>query len=293
MADLDALRRDNSLARVASDCGLKLQPNGREWECTCPLHAEDTPSFTIYTGNDRVERFFCFGCKERGDVIDFVQAIKGVDKGEAIRILGGEVKRENITPRQVDVVSVYDGIEILTPPDAMLYAGRTVKLYNPKRAGTDREWGSFSPSAVYPYRSQSGALLGYVLRHNLPGGDKETPMVMYVRLPDGKETWCRFPFPKPRTLYGLETIRPSDKLAVVVEGEKCRDALAKTTNQLVVSWAGGSYGVRHADWSPLAGRKVMIWADADKPGVSTMHEIAAKVLEAGGVPHILTIRGYT
>jgi DNA primase catalytic core len=42
----------------------------------CPLHAEDRPSFTV-RAIDGQERFRCWGCAARGDVIDFVQALEG------------------------------------------------------------------------------------------------------------------------------------------------------------------------------------------------------------------------
>lgn len=93
-------------------------------------------------------------------------------------------------------------------------------------------------------------------------------MVMWVRLPDGTETWCRFPFPKPRPLYGVDRLGEA-RAVLVVEGEKCRDALSAATGRTVVSWPGGTQGVKHADWSPLAGRSVLMWPDADRPHPQT------------------------
>ena len=164
-----------------------------------------------------------------------------------------------------------------------------MRLYNPKRAGSEREWGSFAPSMVFPYRRVDGSLIGYVLRHDLPDG-KETPMVMFVVLPDGKQTWCRFPFPKPRPLYGLDMLGDG-KQVIVVEGEKCRDALARVTGRTVVSWPGGTQGVKHCDWSPLAGRNVVIWPDADEPGLATANEIASRVKAHEATPRIIDVMG--
>lgn len=64
-------------------------------------------------------------------------------------------------------------------------------------------------------------------------------------------------------LYGLETLGDARQV-IVVEGEKCRDALARETGRAVVSWAGGTQGVKHTDWTPLAGRNVVIWPAADQ-----------------------------
>jgi putative DNA primase/helicase len=65
-------------------------------------------------------------------------------------------------------------------------------------------------------------------------------------------------------LYGLEALGDARQV-IVVGDDKCRDALATETGRTVVSWAGGTQGVKHTDWSPLAGRNVVIWPDADKP----------------------------
>jgi DNA primase len=257
--DVERLRRDVSLSDTARGYGLDLQRDGDEWLAPCPFHSEKTASFTIFTGKDNVERFHCFGCGAKGDVLDFVRQIEGKTLPEAIAVLDGGPKGNRVEPRKVEVRDPYAGIEIVETPELAL--GR-VKLYNPKRAGTEREWGSFVPAMIFPYRNLDGSLFGYVLRHNLPDGGKETPMVMRVRLPSGQEVWSRFPFPKPRPLYGVETIGDSRQV-IVVEGEKCRDFLASATGRVVVTWAGGT----------LRGRNVVSWRDNDAPGRATMDEV--------------------
>jgi predicted P-loop ATPase len=52
---------------------------------------------------------------------------------------------------------------------------------------------------------------------------------------------------------------------LVVEGEKCRDAAALVLpGQVVVSWCGGGKAAGKTDWSPLAGRSVLVWPDHDR-----------------------------
>lgn len=285
--DVERLRREVSLSDTAASYGVKLEKDGREFVACCPFHSEDTGSFTIFTGNDGIERFHCFGCGQKGDVMDFVMGIKGVGLRDAIKILGGEdTSRPNVAPRKVEVRDPYEGIIALDPPAAPIEVGKRVRLYNPKRKGDKSEWGSFAPSMVFPYRRLDGSLIGYVLRHELNDGGKETPMVMFVCLPDGTECWCRYPFPKPRPLYGLDRLGDARQV-IVVEGEKCRDALANTTFRTVISWPGGTQGVKHCDWSPLAGRNVVIWPDADVPGVATAGEIAAILTEIKATTRVL------
>lgn len=287
MDDIDRLRREASLSDLAHAEGVTLQKNGNEWEGCCPFHQEDTPSFTIFTGKDGVERFFCFGCNERGDVIDFIEKLKGVSKRDAILYLGGGKPAPNVAPRQIrEARDAYAGITLLTPPREIA-GGEKVRLYNPKRADDpDRRWGSFIPSAIYPYHTADG-LLGYVLRQDLRDG-KETPMVCWVRLADGTECWSRFPFPKPRSLYRAERLREGQ--VIVTEGEKCADRLAEHMGRQTVAWAGGTFGVEHTDWSPLAGRSVVIWPDADAVGLSTADRIAAILHRMGCTVRVIGVQ---
>lgn len=283
-SDVERLRREVSLTDTAASFGVTLEKDGQEFKACCPFHAEDDASFTIFTGKDHVQRFHCFGCGEGGDVMDFVQAIKGVNLPEAIKILGGgKSERPNVAPRVVEARDIYAGITPLDPPRE-LEEGQRVKLYNPKRVGDRSEWGSFVPTLIHPYRRPDGSLIGYVLRHDLSDG-KEAPMVMWVRLPNGDECWSRYPFPKPRPLYGLDELGDARQV-IVVEGEKCKDALASATGRAVVSWPGGTQGVKHCDWSPLAGRNVVIWYDDDAPGLATANEIAAVTSDLGATARL-------
>lgn len=50
----------------------------------CPLHWEQTPSFTV---DPWQRRWHCFGCAEGGDAFDFVMRTEGVGFDEAVRIL--------------------------------------------------------------------------------------------------------------------------------------------------------------------------------------------------------------
>lgn len=50
----------------------------------CPLHNEKTPSFHVYPEQNR---FWCYGCNQGGDVINFVRLLNGFSFQEAVRYL--------------------------------------------------------------------------------------------------------------------------------------------------------------------------------------------------------------
>lgn len=284
---IHTLRKLYSVAALAKQMGVKLVRSGTEWTGLCPFHDDHTPSFTIFRGNGDVERFHCFGCGKHGDVVDFVREIKGFSTVEAMQFLEGEPALINIAPSPVEVRDPYAGIVPVKPP-RNIEVGEVIRLYNPKRAGTDQEWGQFAPEAVYPYKRADGSLIGYVLRRSRKTGGKETPMVMWVRLPDGKECWSRYPFPKPRPLYNAPLIETSLRI-IVVEGEKCADALRSASGACVVTWPGGTNGVAYADWSILEGRDVVIWPDADQPGLHAANGIGRLLAQRASRVRIMEV----
>ncbi len=80
---LSELKRKNDLVSIASNY-LRLEQKGsRTWAC-CPFHNEKTPSFSI-RNEDGI--YHCFGCKESGDVIKFVQKMENLDFMDAVKML--------------------------------------------------------------------------------------------------------------------------------------------------------------------------------------------------------------
>lgn len=73
-----------SLVEIASRY-TDLKRRGRRWMGLCPLHSEKTASFTV---DEEKQLFFCFGCQQGGDAINFIRKIEGVSFREALAILG-------------------------------------------------------------------------------------------------------------------------------------------------------------------------------------------------------------
>jgi uncharacterized protein (DUF927 family) len=84
-------------------------------------------------------------------------------------------------------------------------------------------------------------------------------------------------------LYGLDQLaaRPNAPV-ILVEGEKTADAAQELLpGHVVVTWPGGSKAVGKVDWSPLAGRAVTLWPDADNEGGKAMDEVRRLLANAG------------
>lgn len=115
------------------------------------------------------------------------------------------------------------------------------------------------PSSRWAYRDAAGQLLGYVCRFDLEVRDKEFRPLFWGIL-NGKLGW-HWKAPKPaRPLYNLPKIseRP-EALAVVTEGENAADGAAKLFPEIIaISPMNGAKSPSAADWSPVAGRRVVI-----------------------------------
>jgi putative DNA primase/helicase len=83
--------------------------------------------------------------------------------------------------------------------------------------------------------------------------------------------------PSPRPLYWAR--RRAAATVVITEGEKAADAAATLfPDHAIATWPSGCKAIDKADWSPLRGRAVILWPDADAVGREAMAKLAARLL---------------
>ncbi len=143
-------------------------------------------------------------------------------------------------------------------------------------------WQHGEPSAAWTYRDADGWPLRIVCRFDTADGKSFWPITLW-QAPDGTVAWRWRSWPPPRPLYGLDALaaRP-DAPVVVTEGEKSADAAARAfPDYVAVSPPHGAKSPHKADWTPLAGRDVTVWGDADKSGDAFARDVARLVRDAG------------
>ncbi len=134
-------------------------------------------------------------------------------------------------------------------------------------------------SAKWDYLDASGKLIAVVYRYDPPGRKKE------FRPWDARRR--KMAPPDPRPLYNQPGMT-SASLVVLVEGEKCAQALIDAGIVATTAMHGANAPVEKTDWSPLAGKAVLIWPDRDKPGWEYATQAAQAILSAGAKTcHIL------
>ncbi|CAH0445289.1 phage/plasmid primase, P4 family [Ralstonia pseudosolanacearum] len=129
-------------------------------------------------------------------------------------------------------------------------------------------------TAKWDYLDAAGKLIGVVYRYDPPGRGKE------FRPWDAKRR--KMAPPDPRPLYNQPGLASATQV-VLVEGEKCAQALIDAGIVATTAMHGANAPVDKTDWSPLAGKIVLIWPDRDKPGWEYAANAAQAMLRAGAV----------
>lgn len=112
-------------------------------------------------------------------------------------------------------------------------------------------------------------LYGYVVRFATSDGGKDTLPYVWCQNDRGECAWKWRTWPEPRPLYVPRADLGQAQRVVLVEGERKADVLQALLDAAVpdvyrvASWAGGCKAWAKADWAWLAGRDVLLWADAD------------------------------
>lgn len=252
--DVDALIARTDLVALI-DGYVPLTKSGAEYEACCPFHTEKTPSFKVSPAK---QIYHCFGCGANGNAISFLIAYRGLSFLDACAELGGATvpsgapavpapapAREK--PRSLWVPVTPAPEDAPEPPAAHYARGR--------------------PQKVWTYRDAEGRTLGFVYRFVTSEGGKDVlPLVWARHAETGATEWHWMTWQEPtRPLYGLDRLAAKpEAIVLLVEGEKCADAgHDELPDFAVVSWPGGGKADGKIDWQPLAGRKVVTWADAD------------------------------
>lgn len=95
---IDEVKSRADIVAVLSEAVPTLKLRGKNYIGLCPFHREKSPSFNVSRERGR---YFCFGCKETGGVIDFVMKQDGLTFVEAVKELAGRFGIEVIESNTV------------------------------------------------------------------------------------------------------------------------------------------------------------------------------------------------
>lgn len=281
---LDDLRRSESaLMEELRSAGAHIHARSR---IKCPFHDDRNPSASMHRADDGVWRYRCFAgsCGFHGDVIDVKARASGRDVGDILREIDGPAAlpaRPSSSPTpaspKAPTPAASPAVVETAKPSASTSSQRVYPTLDAIIASYENVQG------VYRYDDPDTGVIDMVtLRYWPPSSNRK----LFVPLTQTTGGWHSKALDAPRPLYRRDLIRKSHTV-IVCEGEKCCDALnAILPDGICATTApGGAASVRHADWTPLRGKQVYLWPDADPPdekgvraGIVAMREVA-KLLE--------------
>ena len=239
--DLAALKRRHLLGDVVEAAGVPLRGRGRVRQGVCPFHEEREGSFTVYGDT---ERWYCFGCGEGGDVLDFLQRIEGLSLPEAIRRLDAAPPTTVVSPNHrrpapapvpsrdpalLTAAARFYGGELRRSREARAYlASRGIRLETALRLGL-----GYTPGRGLRRFLEGAGFSEERLRHSglfTERGERFAGMVVIPEVAGGRVRWLagraidpgvtpRFQsLPGPKPVLGRGRLGPAPPWAVVAEG---------------------------------------------------------------------------
>ncbi|MCK2113547.1 DUF927 domain-containing protein [Pseudomonas juntendi] len=144
-----------------------------------------------------------------------------------------------------------------------------------------------APSKVWCYRNGQGEPLMVLYRFDIAGSPEEpakkvfAPLTWCMRGAQGPAQWRWQGLAEPRPLLRLDELdKQPDAPVILCEGEKAADAAQMLLPSYVAScWPNGSNSWHKTDFTPLQGRRVVLWPDNDDSGAKCMKAVAAKLAE--------------
>lgn len=227
----------------------RAKRQGEAWAARCPAHEDKRPSLSISEGEGGRALVCCHaGCKP-----EEIVAALGLK-------LSDLMPESPTTARPMPRATRKPTAKAPRTPATFATAAEAV-------AELERQHGP--RMAAWTYHGADGGPVGLVVRWDKATGKEIRPV---SKTPAG---WIIGGMPEPRPLYRLPELlaRPGERV-LVCEGEKATDAAAGL-GYLATTSPHGSKSASKADWTPLAGREVVILPDADEAGEKYAADVAA------------------
>jgi len=274
-----------TVEKIASQNGMELHGNRPQLTALCPFHNEHTPSFTIYTSNDK---YFCFGCKAHGDAIDLLAHFRGrtVDT-TFLRDLADELGIENKTDKYKTHRDILQ--QVSADYHTALFQNKTAKMYLRDRnimPATAKEFQlGFADGMLHACKREELYDLGLIKQSE--HGDYDffrdrliVPITVnnQVRgfggrtLVDNDRKYINSPahalFDKGRILFGLDKVKITDGTLVLVEGYFDVIGLWQAGYRNAVALMGTALTKYHLN--EISGRqisRIVLALDSDNAGI--------------------------
>ena len=254
--------------------------------CFSPAHDDSSPSCSV---NLVKGVYSCHGCGIKGNAFTYLVGIRGISREEAGKLLSEkgwndegiaklredhqqEIDRKQGLPAYVDDVRPYlrskkgeDVAKLIATHDYKLGDGTLVCRLGRYEKLNKENKGNVPKVLPYTPRGGGGFWNCWPNHTGVPAADKTTELMPLYRLPE---------------LLARMQAHPEAQV-LVVEGEKCVDALVSAKNPpkggmlpCTTAPGGSNAKIDKVDWSPLYGHRKLIVADMDQAGRDHAEKVA-------------------
>ena len=221
---------------------------GKRWQALCPAHDDRNPSLAVAEGSDGRVLLKCHA----GCTVEAICAALGLRVADLMPADSADVDKTPGNPGEKRVVSTSTAKsnKIYRSPDDAV-------------AVLERQFGESSRSWIYHDAQDEPA--GLVIRWDTPRGKVIRPVAR------NGEGWVVGGMPEPRPLYRLPELAGARRV-YVTEGEKAAEA-PRSIGLIATTSPHGSKSAEKADWTPLAGKEIIILPDNDVAGTEYAKDV--------------------
>ncbi len=235
-----------------------VKPNGNGWMARCPAHDDGRASLSVAVGDDGRALIHCHA----GCTTEAVVAALGLTLAD---LMPSNNRRPCPLPQAATTAKANKGSR-RKKSDPPVYT-----MAQDAIAELERKHGPHS--VAWSYEDATGDPVGMVVRWDTDSGKDIRPVSKTVK------GWIIGGMPQPRPLYRLpELLARPDERAYVCEGEKAADAAA-SIGLLATTSPHGCESAMTSDWTPLAGREVVMLPDQDDAGRGYAKDVTSILLK--------------
>lgn len=323
---LSEIRERNDIVDLIS-MYTDLKQSGNRYLGLCPFHKEKTPSFFV---NKEDQLYYCFGCHEGGNIINFVEKINNLDFIEAVRFLadrGGVMlpEEEGAVPEEYKLKkNIYEinksaanffHRNLMNNPTALKYItdrgldNKTIKNFGLGYANNKY-------TELYEHLKREGFSEKAILKSGIVSKKEDrvfdffrnriifpvidlrgnviafSGRVMDSSLPKYLNTGETEAFKKRQNLFALNLAKSSGKdYMILAEGQMDVIALHRFGFNSAVASLGTAFCEDHAKLIKRYTKKVIICYDSDEAGQKAIHKAAEYLLSEGVFVSVARLKG--
>lgn len=323
---LEEIRQRNDIVDLIS-MYTDLKQSGNRFLGLCPFHKEKTPSFFV---NKEDQLYYCFGCHEGGNIINFVEKVNNLDFIEAVKFLAerggvnlpeenGEVSKEHQLKKDIYEINkasaIYFHNNLMNDKNALKYLTdrgldiKTIKnfglgyskstytdLYEHLKLKGFSEWAMLKAGVIS--KKENGVYDFFRGRIVFPVIDLRgnvlafSGRVMDDSLPKYLNTGETEAFKKRQNLFGLNLAKNSKKdYIILAEGQMDVIALHKYGFNNAVASLGTAFCEEHAKLIKRYAKKVVICYDNDTAGQNATNKAADYLISEGIFVNVAILKG--